>query len=220
MRFIPIFGIKGLMKIKKIIIVLAFIASMILVGCSESPEEVEIKITMGATEFLEQFAPSETVWVPTETTIPTPSTLFVEVTEPEPIILDYGVNWYSDYRVYITRTTTDLAGGYEFDIKFLAKLLSLEARGMTWEGKVYTCSAILNLCDLKGRSLWSMGHDSNVFTGAEYVDNMKPTDDIYEVIDYVLGGARVEEICYFRTKKYHSFGTPVCEVDGHYFSKN
>lgn len=157
---------------------------------------------------------------PIETQAQVFPTVAIEITEPDPVILDYNVNWYSDYRVCITKTETELIGGYSFDKNFLAKLLTLEARGMTWEGKVYTCSAILNLCDLHNRSLWSMGHDTEVFTAAEYVDNMKPTKDIYEVVEYVLGGGRVEEICYFRTKRYHNFGTPVCEVNGHYFSKN
>lgn len=105
------------------------------------------------------------------------------------------------------------------EYKILAKLLYREAGGMSWDGKLYTCSAILNLRDLTGRSIYNMAHDANLFSVAPVVDSATPTEEIYKVIDYVLSGFRVPEICYFRTDYYHNFGTPVCEVDGHYFSK-
>lgn len=103
--------------------------------------------------------------------------------------------------------------------EILAKLLYREAGGMTWEGQVYTCSAILNLRDYSGRSIWNMAHDKGTFSVAPRVDSAKPTQTQYDVIDYVENGGRVAEICYFRMNRYHNFGTPVCEVDGHYFSK-
>ena len=141
-----------------------------------------------------------------------------EPTEPVLEILEDGVVWYSDYRVYLSNEPTITAGGEEFDKEFLAKLLYCEAGATSWECQVYTCSAILNLCDLQVRSLWNIGHDKNVFSVAPYVDDAEPTQISYDVVDYVLEGGRVEEICYFRNKYYHTFGTPVCEVGGHYFS--
>lgn len=136
-----------------------------------------------------------------------------------PMIEESCVNWHSDYRVYMTGEVTTKAGGYDFDIDFLAKLLFCEAGGMNWEGQLYTCSAILNYCDVQGRSLWDAGHDSRCFEPAPYVDDAEPTQEQYKVIDFVLNGGRIEKICYFRSGgKYHDFGIPVCEVDGHYFS--
>lgn len=105
------------------------------------------------------------------------------------------------------------------DREFLAKLLYCEAGGEGWECQVYTCSAILNLSDYTGRSIWEMGHDYNTFSVAYIVDDAKPTQTQYDVIDYVLNGGRIAEICYFRTGHYHNFGTPVCQVGVHYFSK-
>ena len=128
------------------------------------------------------------------------------------------INWYGSYRVKAMGTVTTQAGGYEFDREFLAKLLYCEARGSNWEGQVFTCSAILNYCDEHERSLWAVGHDADAFSVAPWVDGAKPKEMQYEVVDYVLSGGRIEDICYFRTKRYHSFGVPVCEVDGHYFS--
>ena len=165
----------------------------------------------------------------TEHTVIAPSTLpalppsYMFETAPvlsDEVVEESCVNWYSDYRVYSTGEITTTAGGKSFDIDFLAKLLYCEAGGMNWEGQVYTCSAILNFCDVEKRSLWEAGHDRNCFEPAPYVDNANPTKTQYEVIDWVINGGRIEKICYFRSGgKYHSFGTPVCEVDGHYFSK-
>ena len=103
--------------------------------------------------------------------------------------------------------------------EILAKLLWCEARGMSWEGQVYTCSAILNYCEYQGISIEEASHNPQMFEPAPYVDSATPTPTQYEVIYYVLDGGRIPDICYFRTDHYHSFGTPVCEVDGHYFSK-
>ena len=105
------------------------------------------------------------------------------------------------------------------EIEILAKLLYCEAGGMTWDAQVYTCSAILNMSEYYGKSINSLAHKPGVYAVAGYVDSAKPKQMQYDVIDYVLKGGRIPEICYFRTDYYHNFGTPVCEVDGHYFSK-
>ena len=121
-----------------------------------------------------------------------------------------------EQETHFTNNPTSLSDD-EYEI--LAKLLYCEARGMTWEGQVYTCSAILNLSDYSGRSIWNMAHDSNTFSPASFVDTVTPSQTQYDVINHVLSGNRVADICWFRTGHYHNFGTPVCEVDGHYFSK-
>ena len=106
------------------------------------------------------------------------------------------------------------------DPTFLAKLLYREAGSMGWEGQVYVCSAILNLCDYSGKTIWSAGHNANMFSVASYVDSARPTQTQYDVIDYVINqGGRVPEVKYFRTSHYHNFGTPMCRIENVYFSK-
>lgn len=100
----------------------------------------------------------------------------------------------------------------------LAKLLYREAGGMGREGKIYVCSAILNLRDATGKSIWTMAHDYNMFSVFN-VDGANPDSSIYEVIDYVVNGGRISDIKYFRTDYYHDFGTPVCRIENVYFSK-
>lgn len=129
------------------------------------------------------------------------------------------VQWYSSYRVTSLNTKTTSICGEEIDRDFLAKLLYREGGAMNWWGQVYTCSAILNLCEVLNRTLSDCGRDVNCFAAAPYIDSATPTQMCYDVVDYVLGGGRIADIAYFRTGYYHNFGTPVCYVDGHYFSK-
>ena len=103
--------------------------------------------------------------------------------------------------------------------EILAKLLWCEARNQSWEGQVYTCSAILNYCERNNTSIWDAAHNINSFEPAPYVDDAEPTVMQYEVIYYVLNGGRIPDICWFRTGHYHDFGTPVAKVGDHYFSK-
>lgn len=110
------------------------------------------------------------------------------------------------------------AGGAPIDIDFLAKLMWAEGGTMSWEGQVLLCSAILNLCDMTGKSVWEAGHTYNMFSVAYYVDDVTPSNTQYEVMDYVFNGGRNDSVCYFRTGHYHNFGTPYCCIDGVYFS--
>lgn len=103
--------------------------------------------------------------------------------------------------------------------EILAKLLWCEAGNQSWEGQVYTCSAILNYCERNNTSIWDSAHNINAFEPAPYVDDAEPTAMQYEVIYYVLNGGRIPDICWFRTGQYHNFGTPVAKVGDHYFSK-
>jgi hypothetical protein len=157
-------------------------------------------------------------------------TASIETTDPvetepetEPIeelnLPPIDIIWASDIHVEEWGVETVFVNNKEIDTEFLAKLLYAEAGTMDWWGKVYTCSAILNLCDKEARDLWEAGHDKNCFAVAPYVDTVTPTEEIYDVTKYVLDGGRIEDVCYFRTSYYHHFGTPVCQVGAHYFSK-
>ena len=139
-------------------------------------------------------------------------------TEPEPTYPPDPVNWHSDYRVEAIGEITTHVMGEEVDRDFLAKMVFAEAGGEDWWCQVYTCSAILNHCEANGMTLSRAGHNANHFSVAPYVDRVTPTDMSYEVVDYVLSGGRIESICYFRTRWYHGFGTPICQVGAHYFS--
>lgn len=102
--------------------------------------------------------------------------------------------------------------------EFLAKLLYAEAGSMSWEGQVFVCSAILNLCDSREITIDEAGHTEGMFSVAPYVDSVTPMLMQYDVIDYVLSGGRISYIKYFQCGWYHNFGTPVCYIENVYFS--
>ena len=194
-------------------------------------ETFPIETTITTTEVTEIV---ETTIAPTETTEPVETTI-AAIQEADPLkttesteefvdpnewfVTDFDIIWYSDYRVYSTQTSTTTICGEEIDKDFLAKMVFAEAGGENWMGKLYTCSAILNHCEKSNMTLWDCGHNASHFAVAPYVDRLTPTQECYEVVNYVLNGGRIAEICYFRTGYYHSFGTPICKVDNHYFSK-
>jgi hypothetical protein len=85
--------------------------------------------------------------------------------------------------------------------------------------QVWTLSAILNNLDIEKISLDVAAHDAARYSVANWVDDAKPTSLNYRAIEYVLNGHRIADICYFRTRYYHPFGVPYCDVEGqHYFS--
>ena len=104
------------------------------------------------------------------------------------------------------------------EIDILAKLLYCEAGGMGYEGQLWVCSAILNLSDYTGRSVWNLAHDEGTMAVAPYVDYARPTAMQYEVIRDVFYGSRIEDVCYFRTLSYHTFGTPMAQIENVFFS--
>lgn len=106
----------------------------------------------------------------------------------------------------------------ENEIEILAKLLFCEAGATSWDCQVYVCSAILNLSDYTGRSVWNIAHDVNTMAVAPYVDYVSPLSMQYDVIEYVMNEGRIEGVTFFRTDYYHSFGTPICSIENVYFS--
>ncbi len=218
-----------------LIVILLLSFPMVFVGVARAPEPEAI-IATDPTIPTESTAPTEEIlidpseWFVTdekpsqftdetypprieETTEPA-----TEPTEPEPTYPEEDVQWYGELRVGATGEVTTEICGENIDRDFLAKMVFAESGGEDWWCQVYTCSAILNHCEVSNMTLWKCGHNANHFAVAPYVDNVTPSDMSYEVVDYVLSGGRIENICYFRTKRYHSFGEPVCRVGAHYFS--
>lgn len=121
--------------------------------------------------------------------------------------------------VVLDATKSSNNNKYANEKEILAKLLYCESGGTSWDCQVYTCSAILNLSDYTGRSISNMASDKNLFSVAPWVWSSTPTQTQYKVIDYVLSGGRISGVKWFRTDHYHSFGTPVINIDNVYFSK-
>ena len=171
------------------------------------------------------------IFTPNPTPNPTPSPSPTEPPTPQlqvdPELL-IGVNllvdpstvhyWTPTYNQnqYLTKYTEHNS----YNINLLAKLLCCEAGANTsWQMQVWTLSAILNNLDIEKISLDVAAHDATRYSVATWLDDAKPTSLNYRAIEYVLNGHRIADICYFRTRYYHPFGVPYCDVEGqHYFS--
>ena len=66
--------------------------------------------------------------------------------------------------------------------EILAKLLWCEARNQSWEGQVYTCSAILNYCERNNTSIWDAAHNINSFNIPSNVKNI--SNSIISIISH------------------------------------
>ena len=177
-----------------------------LAGAEDVPVTVELD-NVTPTEPVEEVAPAPLTTPETE-----------PITEPETAPVETELTSITTP----SATANDSAAAREAlaDPTFLAKLLYCEAGGMGWQGQVYVCSAILNLCDYSNYTIWYSGHIERIFEVAPYVDYAQPLQTQYDVIDYVINqGGRISEIKYFRTDYYHNFGTPVCRIENVYFSK-
>lgn len=171
--------------------------------------------------------PSTLTPTPTPTPTPSPTEPPTPQLQVDPELL-IGVNllvdpstvhyWTPTYNQnqYLTKYTEHNS----YNINLLAKLLCCEAGDDTsWQMQVWTLSAILNNLDIEKISLDVAAHDAARYSVAGWVDDAKPTSLNYRAIEYVLNGHRIADICYFRTRYYHSFGVPYCDVEGrHYFS--
>lgn len=104
------------------------------------------------------------------------------------------------------------------DIDFFAKLLYCEAGSMGYDGQFWVASAILNLSERTGMSIWEMGHKVNMFAVAPWVDKAKPTQQQYDVINDALNYGWIANVSYFRTDYPHSFGKFMTKVENVYFN--
>jgi hypothetical protein len=163
-----------------------------------------------------QYTAPKPVITPSEPTAPTEDDVVITEPEEETVPEEIPTEPVEEEIVITSAAAREALA----DPTFLAKLLYREAGSMGWEGQVYVCSAILNLCDYEGTTIWRAGHNANKFSVAPIVDSARPTQTQYDVIDYVINqGGRIPEVKYFRTSHYHNFGTPMCRIENVYFSK-
>lgn len=208
-------------------------AEIIYVIAVTLPPQQTVPIEVETTE-----SPTEEVTAtPTAspTPIPTPTATAVVVsrssTEPEYLIhqeLFNGVTlevsmsqiYYGGYDYDMNEYISRLTPRTDVNIEMLAKLLCCEAgANSSWSLQVWTLSAILNNLDRTNTSLWEAAHNKNQYSVAPWVDSAEPSALNYKAIEFVLAGNRIAKINCFRTRHYHSFGTPIASVDDeHYFS--
>lgn len=107
--------------------------------------------------------------------------------------------------------------------KYMAQCMMAEAGDQGEHGMRLVCDVILNRTKTKGfpDSVVGVINQKNAFevVSNDTIHDMKPTKQVYKIIEQELYMRYNCEILYFRMNKYHSFGTPCFKYKDHYFSK-
>lgn len=107
-------------------------------------------------------------------------------------------------------------------LEYLACCVEAEAGGETELGKRLVCDVILNRYD-NGEydtiiEVINEPHQFSVVSDGR-INTVEPTEDTYRIVLEELGNRTNTEVMFFRADHYHSFGTPLFQEKGHYFSK-
>ena len=115
----------------------------------------------------------------------------------------------------------------EIDRELLIKLVYLEGRGESYEGKKAIASIVFNRLDSNywGDTIQDVIFAKNQFSPSNKIKNLKiHNDDIWEectkaVDDVIYNGSILPSyILYFRANYYFSWATPYTSIGNHYFS--
>lgn len=123
----------------------------------------------------------------------------------------------------LEETPDDLEAEAWYDsLEYVAMCVQAEAGNQSELGKRLVCDVILNRYDSgEYKDLYGVidedGEFSVVSDGS--ILTAQPTPDVYRIVSEELENRTNNEVLYFRTKHYHTFGTPLFKEDDHYFSK-
>lgn len=88
--------------------------------------------------------------------------------------------------------------------------------GEPLEGKIAVVETILNRSEIYGKSIEEVIYEPYQYSLA---DNGEPDETVEQAVDIALReNIYPDDMIYFRTDYYHSFGTPYQQIGNHYFS--
>ena len=158
-------------------------------------------------------------WSEPECTAVLPSSTYINkvvTAEPEMVTVDM-----------LEETPDDLEAELWADsLEYLACCVEAEAGNQSELGKRLVCDTVLNRFDSgkyenlydvineehNGVYQYSAVEDGSIFEAI-------PAEDTYRIVAEEIENRTNTEVLYFRTKQYHTFGTPLFKEDEHYFSK-
>lgn len=117
--------------------------------------------------------------------------------------------------------TEDICSYYVTDEEYnlLLRVCMSECGGKYGEpldGKIAVVETILNRSDIFDMSIEEVVYQPNQYSVA---DNGEPDETVIEAVDIALSSNTYpDDMIYFRTNRYHSFGTPYKKIGSHYFS--
>jgi spore germination cell wall hydrolase CwlJ-like protein len=88
--------------------------------------------------------------------------------------------------------------------------------GEPLDGKIAVVETILNRSKIYGKTIEEVIYEPHQYSLA---DNGEPDETVEEAVDVALReNIYPDNMIYFRTGNYHSFGTPYQQIGNHYFS--
>lgn len=88
--------------------------------------------------------------------------------------------------------------------------------GEPLEGKIAVVETILNRCEIYGKSIEEVVYEPYQYSTS---DNGEPDETVEQAVDIALReNIYPDDMIYFRSGNYHSFGTPYQKIGNHYFS--
>lgn len=140
----------------------------------------------------------------------------VTASEPEMVTVDM-----------LEETQDDLEGEQWADsLEYLACCVEAESGNQSELGKRLVCDTVLNRFDSgKYETLYDVINEEHngVYQYSVVEDGrifeVTPAEDTYRIVAEEIENRTNTEVLYFRTKHYHTFGTPLFKEDDHYFSR-
>ena len=88
--------------------------------------------------------------------------------------------------------------------------------GEPLDGKIAVVETILNRCEIYGKTIEEVIYEPYQYSLA---DNGYPDETVEQAVDIALReNIYPDDMIYFRTGNYHSFGEPYQQIGNHYFS--
>jgi spore germination cell wall hydrolase CwlJ-like protein len=112
---------------------------------------------------------------------------------------------------------------YMDQLELLAALVEAEAGNQDLMGRRLVVDVVLNRIDSDDfpDDIASVIYDDGEFSPVSdgRIDEVSISEESFKAVELELANRTNSDILYFRTKHYHTFGTPVMKHGAHYFSK-
>ena len=139
-------------------------------------------------------------------------------TEPvaEPVVISAAVNYDVIALQGKKNKVIEVATDHD-DIEIIATIVAAEAGNQEMVGKVAVAMTVLNRASSWNKSIYEVATMKNQYC---YPYSGKVSDECYEAVNIAIKNRSLfpENMVYFRTKHYHTFGEPYMQIGDHYFS--
>lgn len=127
---------------------------------------------------------------------------------------------YNPYIENLTQETINIDSNYTDNMEYFVRCVTAEAGNQDDYGKRLVIDVILNSCDKYNMTTTNVINAEGRFevVSNNSINTVEPDLHVYDLIMEEITTRTNSDILYFRTDKYHSFGTPVMKHQAHYFS--